>query len=66
LTSARTLLGLDEIPSRMIEKCLEFPTGRALLVGPWANGGSKLLFSAARRTVEGGRDLRPEYWSIPY
>jgi len=59
------MLGLDEIPPRLIEKCLEFEMGRALLTGPWAKEGPLVMYSGARRTVEGGRNLRSEFWAVP-
>lgn len=66
LQNSKQLLGLDDLPNKLIEKCLDFPTGRVLLYGSWSNGSSKLLFSAARRTVEGGRNLRSEHWAVPF
>jgi hypothetical protein len=59
------LLGLDSVPPRLLEKCLEFEIGRALLVGPWCPDGPTLLYSAARRTIEGGRNLREDHWAVP-
>ncbi len=63
LNLTKKLLGLEDTPSRVLRKCLEFEIGRALLIGPWAQQGPTFLYSAARRTVEGGRNLRPKYWA---
>ena len=56
------VLGFDPSYTRMTAKVLEFERGRALLAGPWVNDEPTLLYSAARRTEEGGRDLRPTHW----
>jgi hypothetical protein len=63
LTITKQMLGLDDLPPKLLEKTLEFETGRVLLVGPWAQDSPQLLYSAARRTVEGGRNLRVDYWA---
>lgn len=65
LAITQKMLGLDDVPPKLLEKCLEFETGRALLIGPWAPAGPQLLYAAARRTVEGGRNLREAYWATP-
>jgi hypothetical protein len=59
------LLGLGGLQKRTVEKCLEFETGRALIAGPWASGGTKFLYGAPRRTEEGGRNLRSAFWAVP-
>lgn len=59
------VLGLESIQPRLIERCIEFGLGRVLITGRWTNGIPTLLYAAARRTVEGGRNLRPEYWAEP-
>jgi hypothetical protein len=58
-------LGLGDVPVRMLERCLEFDVGRALIVGPWASDGPTFLYAAARRTEEGGRNLRTDHWASP-
>jgi hypothetical protein len=58
-------LGLEDLGSNVLNKCLEFAMGRVLLVGNWAPEGPRLCYAAARRTVEGGRNLRKEYWAQP-
>lgn len=65
LNIARNLLGLDDVHPKMLEKCLEFDLGRALLVGRWSPGGPRFMYTAARRTVEGGRNLREDHWAAP-
>lgn len=60
------VLGLENIPPRIRERCLEFGLGRVLITGRWTHGTPILLYGAARRTIEGGRNLRPEYWAEPY
>ena len=62
---AKRMLGLDDIQPRLLEKCLEFKTGRVLLVGPWVPDGPQITYGAARRTVEGGRNLRDDFWAKP-
>jgi Helicase HerA, central domain len=57
--------GLEDVRPRLLEKCLEFRMGRALLLGRWAGDNPRLCYCAARRTVEGGRNLRPEHWATP-
>jgi hypothetical protein len=64
LNITQELLGLDDIPMVLLAKCLEFETGRALLVGSWASAGPELLYCAMRRTVEGGRSLRSSHWAV--
>lgn len=59
------LLGLEDLPETQLSKCLEFETGRVLLAGRWAFDGSVILYTAMRRTIEGGRSLRDTYWSTP-
>jgi hypothetical protein len=56
-------LGLEHLPPGTLQACLNLGLGRALIDGPWSPQGSTFLFSAARRTVEGGRNLRTEHWA---
>jgi hypothetical protein len=65
LNLSQQLLGLDDVPRRQLERCLEFGKGRALLAGKWVNRQPTVLYSAARRTVEGGRSLRDDFWARP-
>jgi hypothetical protein len=65
LAITRNLLGLDDVHPKVLEKCLECDVGRVLLVGRWAPSGPQFIYAAARRTVEGGRNLREDYWAVP-
>jgi hypothetical protein len=64
LDVTREMLALEDIPGNTLAKCLELPVGRVLMVGGWAVGGPDFMYSAARRTVEGGRNLRRDKWAI--
>jgi len=64
LTITREMLGLDDVPAKLLDKTIDFETGRVLLAGRWATD-PQLLYCAARRTVEGGRNLRDDYWASP-
>lgn len=66
LDLTKEILGLDDVADRLLEKTLGFGLGRALIIGRWAAGTPKVLYTAARRTVEGGRNLRPAYWATPW
>jgi hypothetical protein len=58
-------LGLDfDIESIERERIVNFKPGRVLLAGNWADGHN-IFYCAARRTLEGGRNLRDEYWATP-
>lgn len=65
LEITRERLGLTDLSPKVLDKCLEFGTGRAMLIGPWAPQGFQIIYSAARRTVEGGRNLDPDHWARP-
>jgi len=65
LGTCRELLSLEDVATPLLDKCLEFGPGRVLLVGPWAQEGQQFLYCAARRTVEGGRNLREDFWAAP-
>lgn len=58
-------LGLDDISKRQLEKCLQFNKGRIFLSGPWSPDGPTFFYTAARRTVEGGKNLDSSYWAVP-
>jgi hypothetical protein len=58
-------LGLDyDIESIERERIVNFKPGRVLLAGNWACEHN-ILYCAARRTLEGGRNLEDEYWARP-
>jgi DNA helicase HerA-like ATPase len=62
LKITKQLLGLDDVRSHSLEKCLNFKTGRALLYGPWVDNKPTFLCSAARRTEEGGKNVDKDFW----
>jgi hypothetical protein len=64
LELTRKMLGLEDIPQKVLDKALELEMGRVILFGPWAGDSAQLFYSAARRTVEGGRNLRSEHWAV--
>ncbi|MGB8767749.1 MAG: ATP-binding protein, partial [Nitrososphaeraceae archaeon] len=58
-------LGLDfDIESIKRERIVNFKPGRVLLAGNWACEHN-IFYCAARRTLEGGRNLEDEYWARP-
>jgi Helicase HerA, central domain len=59
-------LGLDfDIKSNEREKIVNFKAGRGIVAGNWASGYD-VFYCAARRTTEGGRNLKYEYWTKPF
>jgi DNA helicase HerA-like ATPase len=58
------LLGLQEVDPEITEKSLDPGIGRALLLGPWSQEVPTWVYSAARRTVEGGRNLDADFWTM--
>lgn len=65
LNTTREMLGLEDIGPGVVEKCLEFEKGHVLLLGRWVPDGPQRIYTAARRTKEGGRNLRETYWAKP-
>jgi Helicase HerA, central domain len=65
LDEATRLLGLSKSQEQDARKCLSFLRGRVMLCGPWAADSHTFLYSAMRRTEEGGRNLRERYWARP-
>lgn len=65
LETTRRMLGLEDVSPDLLDKCLRFDVSRALLIGRWASDSPEIIYSAARRTIEGGRNLRPEHWAHP-
>jgi hypothetical protein len=59
-------LGIKSQDKNPLDDCVKFKLGRALLRGPWAADGPPWLYSAMRRTAEGGRNLREEHWATPF
>jgi hypothetical protein len=65
LRQTKQMLGLDDIDDEIFSKCLFFKTGVALIYGKWTNYCPEIIYSASRRTLEGGRDLNPKHWAFP-
>lgn len=63
LNTSKDSLGLGHIPGRRLEQCLAFEKGRVMICGKWTNHVPEVLFTAMRRTVEGGADLDPKHWA---
>jgi hypothetical protein len=53
------------VPPALLRRCLTFHKSRVLIAGIWAGRSPKILYAAARRTREGGTNLRPEHWAVP-
>lgn len=47
-----------------VQNCLKFGKGRAMLAGQWSEKPQE-FFVGARRTVEGGSNLRAAHWAVP-
>jgi hypothetical protein len=60
-----SILGMNALSEKILQDCLRFDPGRVLLTGQWTPDGPRKMYTAARRTVEGGRNLRTEYWAHP-
>jgi hypothetical protein len=65
LELSQRMLGLEDVGAKVLNKCLEFDIGRVLLLGNWTPEGPLYCYAAARRTVEGGRNLPKEHWAVP-
>lgn len=57
------MLGLESVPKNVLLKSLEYEVGSVLLLGRWAADGPQRIYCAARRTTEGGRNLRESHWA---
>lgn len=57
--------GLEDLSDDITNMITSFKLGRLLLVGNWVNEPT-ICLAAARRTVEGGRNLRQEHWANPF
>jgi hypothetical protein len=60
----REKLGLQDIDPYMLDKTVQFKKGRVLITGQWTPSPD-VFYCAARRTVQGGRDLQKKYWARP-
>ena len=61
----REKLGLQDIDPYMLDKTVQFKKGRVLITGQWTSRPD-VFYCAARRTVQGGRDLQKKYWARPH
>lgn len=61
----REKLGLQDIDPYMLDKTVQFKKGRVLITGQWTPRPD-VFYCAARRTVQGGRDLQKKYWARPH
>ena len=57
--------GLEDLSDDIINKITSFKLGRLLLAGNWVNEPT-ICLAAARRTIEGGRNLRQAHWAKPF
>ncbi len=63
MKAALKLLGITNIGADLRARCENFAGSRVLLAGDWAHPGGEILYTAARRTIEGGRNLQPQHWA---
>lgn len=60
-------LGLTyDVDSDTSEKISNFKPGRVMIAGNWAAHDPSFFYCAARRTIEGGRNLKDKYWATPF
>jgi hypothetical protein len=60
-------LGLTyDVDSDTSEKISNFKAGRVMIAGNWAAHDPSFFYCAARRTIEGGRNLKYKYWATPF
>jgi hypothetical protein len=64
-TKIADILGMDALSEKILQECLRFDPGRVFLTGQWMPDRPRTAYVAARRTVEGGRNLREKYWARP-
>jgi hypothetical protein len=65
LELTQKMLGLEDVSKRLLSNVLDYQTGSVLLLGRWAPRGPQRIYCAARRTKEGGGNLREKYWATP-
>jgi hypothetical protein len=63
IDEAVNVFSLDGPMEDTLRKVRSFAPGRVALLGGWAGDTPKLLYSAGRRTQEGGRNIRAEFWA---
>lgn len=65
LDLTKKLLSLDRISEKLLEQTLTLEMGRGILFGKWTSNNAVQFYAGARRTVEGGRNLRDDFWANP-
>jgi Helicase HerA, central domain len=60
----REKLGLQDVDPYLLDKTAQFKKGRVLITGQWTSR-PEIFYCAARRTLQGGRDLQKKYWARP-
>ncbi len=65
LEKIQGIMGFSRRESELLRECTGYRLGRGLLLGSWAGGDPVKFMSAARRTREGGRNLRKSWWASP-
>lgn len=63
-SEVRKSLGLDDLPDALIDQCTKFGIGKVLLSGRWTAGNPRIIYTAARRTKEGGSRILPKDWAF--
>ncbi len=66
LIDSKQILNLDDVPEKLLSKTLDFRPGRVLIAGSWVSDEPNIFYSASRRTIEGGRNLRSDFWAKPF
>lgn len=61
----REKLGLQDIDPYTLDRTIQFKKGRVLVTGQWTSR-PEIFYCAARRTLQGGRDLQKKYWARPH
>jgi len=65
LEKIQSILSIPASVAGQLRDCLKFGIGRGMLLGSWAREGPVRFLAAARRTVEGGRNLNAKWWAQP-
>jgi DNA helicase HerA-like ATPase len=65
LKRLKDVIGLDE-KDEILKKSNKYTPGFALLSGTWVTDNITEVYSFSRRTMEGGRNMQKNFWSIPF
>jgi hypothetical protein len=60
-----TAIALGVENKGLLSKCTSIGKGRVMVMGRWSRE-PQILYCAARRTLEGGGNLRDKFWARPY